>query len=294
MPSEDLIWGAGRMLIEELAELYVASRSQVVVDQGIRLRRVMKAIMKRWRGRDIEDIGQADFDRYAIEQLAAGLKELTVRQHLVHIRAALRFGARNGFRGPLCQLVLPASVPRRHDELTSEEAGRLLRHAPDIETRCFMAIALLTAARREAICDLTWDRVDLQARVLDFNMPHARSHRRVGRASVPITQVLADFLEAYRAFEPWQPGDRLCRWNAETFWKKVIEAGKRAGIPRRVTPNTLRHTAAIRMLRSVPTIYASRTLGHLSLAATEQTYAQSTAEGLRPSAQALNDLLVLQ
>ena len=282
------------MLIEELAELYVASRSRVLVDQGIALRRTMKGVIKRWRGREIADIGQADFDRYAMEQVGEGMKELTARQHLVFLRAALRYGARNGYRGPVAKFVLPAYSPPQHEELTPDETERLLRQAPDVQTRCFIAIALITSARRAAICELTWDRVDLKARVLDFNMAHARSNRRKGRASVPITQVLADFLEAYRASEPSRHGNRLFRWGPETFWKKVLETGRRAGIPRPVTPSTLRHTAAIRMLRAVPTIYASRALGHLTVAATEEVYRQSAAEGLRPSALALNKLLVLQ
>lgn len=280
------------MLVTELSELYLASQSTVWVDSGRSRRRAMKIVLRWWGAQDIGKIGQSDFDRYTAEQLRAGFSPGTVHHRLSLLRSALHFGVRKGYRQPFAPLGLPMPQPPRYDELTPEEAGALLRHAPDIETRCFIAIALTTGARREAISELTWDRVDLEAQTFDFNAPHTRGDRRQGRAHLPIAQVLADFLKAYRDFASPRPHDRVCRWCAQDLGVKVVEAGRRAGIDRRVTPGTLRHTAAIRMLREVPVIYASRALGHLAVKATERVYRQSMAESLRPVALALNDLLV--
>lgn len=285
-------WKFKSMLVAELAELYLASQSKMWVDHGRKWRRSMRILLSWWGTQDIAKIGQADFDRYAAEQLQAGLSPGTVHCRLSLLRSALHFGVRKGLRQPFAPLSLPTPRPPRYEELTPEEADRLLRHAPDNETRCFMAIALTTGARREAICELTWDRVDLETRTFDFDSPHALEHRRQGRARLPITPILADFLRAYRDYDQPRPNDRVCRWCSENVGVKVAEAGRRAGIDKPVTPRTLRHTAAIRMLRAVPLIYASRALGHLAVKTTERIYRQSTAESLRPVALALNDLLV--
>ena len=281
------------MQVPELIERYVASRTDVLVDGGVALRWAFNGMADAWADFSIDEIGQADFDRRAADLSDAGKKPNTIRQELALLRAALKFGARQGFRRQVEQLTLPATVQPRYVELTPEEAAILLRAAPDVETRCFIAIALMTGARRAAICELTWDRVDLRARILDFHMPHARQERRKGRALVPITEHLADYLAAYRSLQVRRPDERVCRWGPQIFYQKVVETGKRAGFDHQVTPSTLRHTAAVRMIRAAPLVYASRALGHLSVAATEAVYRQSMAETLRPAAQTLNQLLVV-
>lgn len=61
----------------------------------------------------------------------------------------------------------------------------------------FVCIALSTGARREAITDLTWDRVDFAARTIDFRKPGRRVTRKV-RPVTPIDDRLLPVLTRLR------------------------------------------------------------------------------------------------
>src|SRR5690606_31074980 len=61
----------------------------------------------------------------------------------------------------------------------------------------FLWIALETAARKQAIYDLTWDRVDFETNVIHYDVPGRRKTKK-RRASPPISKALRPILE--RAF----------------------------------------------------------------------------------------------
>lgn len=64
----------------------------------------------------------------------------------------------------------------------------------------FVALALDTAARKEAIHELTWDRVDLARGLVDFRVPgQVQTNKR--RVPIPVSDRLAPVLA--RAYEDW-------------------------------------------------------------------------------------------
>jgi integrase len=149
----------------------------------------------------------------------------------------------------------------------------------------FLWIALETAARKQAILDLTWDRVDFETNTIHFDVPgRARTKKR--RAAVSISSALRPVLE--RAYKE-RIGD-LVLDNKAAVWKSIQVAAIKAGFsdqpivrgakPRAtgISPHVLRHTAATHMARrGVPLWKIAQVLGN-TLAMVEKVYAKWTPD----------------
>jgi integrase len=172
--------------------------------------------------------------------------------------------------------------------LTREEIDRLqaVKTAPHIA----LAIRLMleTAGRVGAILELTWDRVDFEARTI--NLRTTETGLRKGRAAVPMNDGLRAMLQTARAAALT---DYVVEWagNKEPlgsiktgFNKAVKDAGLEA-----VTPHVLRHTAAVHLAAAGrPMSKISQYLGHSSTAVTERVYARFAPGHLREEAAVLD------
>ncbi len=145
-------------------------------------------------------------------------------------------------------------------------------------------MALATAARKTAILELTWDRVDFDRRVI--KLATGQDHGNKGRAIVPITNTLhAALLEARES--------ALTPYVVEYAARKVgkVDKGFRAAAKDAwldVTPHDLRRTAAIWMAeRGVPMSEIASYLGHSDSRITERVYARYSPEYLKKAASAL-------
>ena len=139
----------------------------------------------------------------------------------------------------------------------------------------FLWIALETAARKQAALDLTWDRVDFETGMIDFNVP-GRKKTKKKRTVVPMSTALRPVLE--RAFAERKNNFVFDHDGeiAKTIKRVAIEAGV-AG----VSPHVLRHTAATHMARNgVPLWMIAGILGN-SIAMIEKVYAKHCPDGLR-------------
>lgn len=191
---------------------------------------------------EIDDGVIADY-RAGKPHLADG----TVRRHLATLIAALNFSVKNKHihRDDVPHIELPPQSPGRELFLDEQQESEFHAYAMGDSigqkrlTRVtrFVAIALDTASRKTAIETLTWDRVDLRRRLIDFRLPGVvvTNKRRV---AVPIATRLLPVLQ--RAHEEAiseyviDPGS--IRSAYETFREKTPYPW--------VTPHVLRHTWA--------------------------------------------------
>jgi integrase len=100
---------------------------------------------------------------------------------------------------------MPPRSESRIRWLTREEADRLLSGCGTPHIRLFVELGLNTAARSGAILALTWDRVDLNARTIDFRPDgHVQSWKR--KTAVPINdRLLSALTKAYLITHEPQP-----------------------------------------------------------------------------------------
>lgn len=250
------------------------------------------------------EITQATVDAYVAQRLSGAIgrpsKPQTARRELVALRACLNWCA-----DPKRKLLDPADVPLfdlpaegapRDRWLRQDEVKRLLDAAASLRGgdrlsrgERFLWLALETAGRKQALLDLTWDRVDLETGVIHLADPARRATKKA-RASVPMSKALRPILERAHA-ERTGP---LVLDNKGEVWATVQIIAEAAGFggdrPARsagqkpkatgVSPHVLRHTAATHMARrGVPLWKIAKVLGN-TLAMVEKVYAKHSPDDL--------------
>lgn len=220
-------------------------------------------------------------------------KPSTVRRELVTLRAAINWCA-----DPKRQVIAAADVPAF--DLPSEGAprDRWLR-VPEVQKLLdaavalrrggrmskgerFLWLALETAGRKEALLELTWDRVDFDIGIIDLNRPGRRVTKK-RRAIVAISDALRPVLERMKREAV---NDHVLD-NEADVWRTVAGIAERAGIPD-VSPHVLRHTAATHMARrGVPLWTIAKVLGN-SLAMVEKVYAKWQPDAGRSAVNAIS------
>lgn len=107
---------------------------------------------------------------YAVERHAKGLARDTIHSELSMLRTAMSWAAKRGITAPVHVWVPSAGKPREN-ALTEDQLLKLVGAILEAPThiRLLMLLAWTTGARRQAILDLTWDRVDTDARTIDYN-----------------------------------------------------------------------------------------------------------------------------
>jgi len=159
-----------------------------------------------------------------------------VRQELGLLIQALNHADRQ----PGEKITLPAAKPPREHFATREQAQALLQAATE-HTRLYLLIAMATGARMGAILDLTWDRVDEDRGILDFNNPDIQVSKK-RRAVTPISKEL---VAALRDQRERKVADTVVEYGGKpvaNITKSFGQAVKNAKLPKWLTPHVLKHS----------------------------------------------------
>lgn len=248
----------------------------------------------------VEAVSQDVVDDYA-EKRASGrigrrAAPATIRREVATLVAALNYcAAGKGKLYPKTSieaLRLPADSAPRDRWLRMAEMQRLLTAAAEMRRgeklsrgERFLWLALFTAARKNAILDLTWDRVDFDTNTIHLNVPGRRLTKK-RRADVTIAKQLRPVLE--RAYAERE--NDLVMGSKADVWATVQYTAIRASFSDQkvargespkgtgVSPHVLRHTAATHMARNgVPLWKIGKILGN-SLTMVEKVYAKWVPE----------------
>ncbi|MDO9381883.1 MAG: tyrosine-type recombinase/integrase [Hyphomicrobiaceae bacterium] len=229
---------------------------------------------------------------YAVEREAAGMARDTIHSELSLLRTAMRWAEKRR-KVPEVYVWVPSPGKGRKTALTEDQLVRLLGaivEAPPHIKLAFL-IALATGARKQAIIELTWPRVDLVFRRIDFNngleRPILDTGHGKGRAIVDISDGLYDALVLAKEFAS-------CDWVIE--WRggpvQDIKKGVRAvfvaaGLGKRYMGlHVLRHTLATAAaelgidMRKIQVM-----LGHDDINTTEKIYVEFRRGYVRDVAQ---------
>lgn len=216
-------------------------------------------------------------------KLGRVVKPHTVAKELSYVIAAVRFCAddRRKIIGRECvrKWSLPEPGAARDRWLRQEEidalyaAGERLRRDKRMSRgERFIRLALETAGRKQALLDLTWDRVDFETNTIRLDVPGRRATKK-RRATVPISKTLRPVLEQMHKerINDFVLDNQGAVW--ATVQNIVIEAGlvgerektPRGQKPKRtgISPHVFRHTAATMMVRRrVPIYLVAKILGN--------------------------------
>ncbi|MEM0908435.1 MAG: site-specific integrase [Pseudomonadota bacterium] len=245
-----------------------------------RLYYAWKALAPTFEHVDPEDISQEDCLRHQTRRRADGVMDSTIHAELRHLRLVVRWADTHGYIERAPHIFLPETPEPRDRYLTRSEALRLIDCCATPHVRLFTQIALQTAARKTAILELTWDRVDFARNQIDFVLFTGR--RRKGRAVVPMPKSLRQTLLDVRRDAP------EATWVVEYGGNRVIDVKKafqraveRAKLEGHVTPHTLRHTAAVWMAEDGALMSKiAAVLGHKDSQITQRVYARYSPSSL--------------
>jgi integrase len=218
--------------------------------------------------------------KYADRRRQQGISNETIRHEIGVVRSAIRWD------NPKTSAVfeLPPAPPPRERYLTRAEVKKLLDACKLPHLKLFVILAVTTAARKTAILQLTWDRVDFEKRIIRLAKGDQTGK---GRATVPMNET------AYRALKRAKEGaltDYVVEYGAKPVLNIIrgfMSACKAAGL-KNVTPHDLRRTAAVWMAEKGSSMSEIASyLGHTTTNITFKVYAKYSPDHLQKPASAL-------
>lgn len=215
-----------------------------------------------------------------------GLKTNTQNYHLIALRTFLKYlSGRELEVLPLTAIDL-AKVNRKELELISpEELSRLL-DAPDVRSeqgrrdRAILELLFSTGLRVSELCALDRDNIDGQSG--EFSIRGKGGKIRLVFLSLEAKKALKTHLEKRTDLEePLFIGRKLTRLTPRSVERLTRFYAAKAGIVKKVTPHTLRHSFATDLLRNGADLRAVQLLlGHSNISTT-QIYTHITDRELR-------------
>nr|WP_304619861.1 site-specific integrase [Paracoccus sediminilitoris] len=254
--------------------------------QAAKLAQVGKNVLPVFGHLTPEQITVDDCRRFMAARRQAGRMDGTIRTEMGCLRTALSWGVKSKLIRSAPRIEMPQTPPPRERYLDRDELARLLAATADPHIRLAILLMVTTAGRIGALLELTWDRVDLDRRLIKLATNDIGPKK--GRATVPINDTLMAALQTAQEAA-------LSRYVIEWGGRQVgsIKTGfnaavKRAGIDH-CTPHDLRRSAGRLMAEAgVPMEEIAQYLGHTNPSITRSTYARFSPQYLRAAAEALD------
>jgi len=277
-----------RLMLEELQRRNYAQNT---------VRSYIKAVedFARYFGRASERLGPEHIREYQVHLF----RDRKLTASTVEGRAAaLRFLFVKTLRRPYLpdQIPFPKRARRLPTVLSPEEVALLIDSARNLMHRAILMTLYATGLRRAELCHLKVADIDS-----DRMMIHVREGKGGRDRDVLLSPKLLDTLREYwRWMKPktWLFPGMINNWRADVpidtkvVWEAVRQARTRAGIQKRVTPHTLRHSFATHMLEAGADLRTIQVLlGHAKLADTT-VYLHLSRRHLQAVASPLESLAV--
>ena len=234
-----------RMTVQDAVQAYTEQHLAPRRREGNLSVSARRAIRKFFKGVAVVDVTD-ELVREFTKSRANDVAAATVRKELNSLQAALNFVVRRNMVRNIAPFNLPKPAPSEPRDLwmTESQEAFFLRElkAEKMDVQVFARLALAYGCRRQALLDLTWEQVDFERGLIDFNKPGAaQTNKR--RAKVPMTDSIRDLLLAHRENSV---NFRVIDRNAALWMAKFTARIDMAW----VTPHVLKHTAVTLMLRA--------------------------------------------
>lgn len=226
--------------------------------------------------------------RYAWDRSQKGIRRATIWHELNILRTGMSWASKPGRR--LIEPVnvwLPRRAGSRNVRMTAEQLQRLVEECRAPHLKLFVILAICTGARKAAILQLEWNRVNLDSREIDFRLDRDQddildSGGMKGRSIVPIGKRLFQELEVAKR---WRTTAHVIEHNGKPVLD--VKTGLNAAMKRAGIEGKFYGAHAIR--HSVATIIADKggelrqiqkLLGHDDFGTTDKIYASHTSSYL--------------
>jgi site-specific recombinase XerD len=220
------------------------------------------------------DIERLDVTEYLAHLAGRGLSGVSRARKLAAMREYFRFLQIEGLidRSPVDGIDTPKTEKRARNYLTPEEYHRLLAvagaHPRDY---CILMLFLQTGIRVSELCALTLDDIDLVTKTLEV-----RNGKGMQARTIELEKKGTQALKNWLSVRPETLSDRLFLNRDEEplgergVQKLLAKYCQLAGITKRISPHSLRHTfASYKAEAGVSPFQLQQWLGHSSLDTTQ-------------------------
>ncbi len=211
--------------------------------------------------RDIEEVGNRDVELF-VEQVCLK-RNYSVSTHRQVISAIKQFAKFQPCRIENLELERPKKSRFLPSVLSKYEVIELLRNTRNIKHRAALALLYSSGLRIGEMIALELADIDIERRQIFVRKGKGRKDRYVILAE-SFAQLLHNYLVTYNPrkyfLEGTKPATSYSATSVRNFLKRSVE---RAGIRKKVTPHTLRHSYATHLLeQGVDVRYIQELLGH--------------------------------
>lgn len=223
-------------------------------------------------GRRLDHLGPDDIRRYQVylleeRKLAKGTVVLHISAlRFLYVRVLKRRNMKEDLPYPKRQRRLPVV-------LSQEEVGRLIDAAKNLFHRAMLVTMYAAGLRRSELCRLKIGNIDSRRMMLRVENGKGGVDRDVPLSN-ELLQTLREYWRWMRPKTYLFPGT-VNGWRADKpittkpVWEAVRDAARKAGIEKRVTPHTLRHSYATHLLEAGADLRTIQLLlGHADLSHT--------------------------
>ena len=230
----------------------------------------------------VEQLNEEDIKLYLSEMF-----DTKSRNTIMLAAASIKFLYKEILKKDIHNLTLPKKEKTLPQVLTKDETRKLLESAETKKSRLLMSFLYSSGLRVSELVNLKKDDINLQDK-MGWVRKGKGSKDRMFTISESLCSDLKLFLEKHPnhvyLFSETKP------LTTRNIQKIVIKTAKKAGIPKKVTPHTLRHSFATHLLESgVDIRVIQELLGHASLNTT-QIYAHVSMEMLKSVKNPLDEI----
>jgi site-specific recombinase XerD len=239
-------------------------------------------------GRSPDQLGQEDVRSYLVHMMERGVARSTA----VVVRNALRHLYTNTLGRPDCVEKLPR--PKREQRLpvvlSREEVQRLFATVTNLKQKALFMVAYEAGLRLSEIINLRIEDLDGQRMVIRIRQGKGKKDR-YARLTAGLLDLLRKYWKAYRSKTLLFPGATPDKpYDLATPGQLLKKACRKAGITKRVSMHTLRHTFATHLLEAGTNLRViQQLLGHERIQTT-CVYTHISLEQLREAPSLLDPL----
>lgn len=210
-----------------------------------------------------------------IDQKGSRLDTITQGYHLIALRSFLRYLLLKGYSTLNLELVaVPHGKARPLKFLNSREVETLLRLPDNLRDKSIMELLLSTGLRVSDLIRLNKNDVDFANKqiIISSSLGQKRAIFFSETTGYWLEKYLAQRKDDSPALFIREAGkkDASLRLTARSIQRIIEKYVKKAGLPIKATPHTLRHTFAINLLSSGENLKTmQRLLGHKNIATTQ-------------------------
>lgn len=231
-----------------------------------------------WNTKELVKIDQGDIQRYLLYLVQERQVSTSYQNQAIN---AIKFYYEKVLNGPrrVYYIERPIKEKTLPTVLSEEEVRSILNKVTNLKHKCLLMVCYSGGLRISEALNLKPADID-SSRMLIVVKGGKGKKDRVTLLSVKLLHLLREYYKKYKPNEYLFAGQMGGKYSARSAQKVMKEASRKAGVKKKVTLHTLRHSFATHLLENGTDIrYIQSLLGHAS-PKTTQVYTHITTKGI--------------